>query len=128
MKNQKSNFSKDSKKYLNQLNLIFSDQILIQVEKLAIHLRKIWQEERNLFICGNGGSAANAIHLANDFHYGVGACGNPPYTKGLKVEALPANAGVITCLGNDIGYENIYSHQLNNRYIHLIHHQIFQVY
>jgi D-sedoheptulose 7-phosphate isomerase len=115
MKNQKSNFSKDSKKYLNQLNLIFSDQILIQVEKLAIHLRKIWQEERNLFICGNGGSAANAIHLANDFHYGVGACGNPPYTKGLKVEALPANAGVITCLGNDIGYENIYSHQLNNK-------------
>ena len=88
---------------------------MIQVEKLAIHLRKIWQEERNLFICGNGGSAANAIHLANDFHYGVGACGNPPYTKGLKVEALPANAGVITCLGNDIGYENIYSHQLNNK-------------
>ena len=115
MKNQKSNFSKDSKKYLNKLSLIFSDQILIQVEKLAIHLRKIWQEERNLYICGNGGSAANAIHLANDFHYGVGACGEAPYTKGLKVEALPANSGVITCLGNDIGYENIYSHQLNNK-------------
>ena len=31
---------------------------------------------------------------------------------GLRVEALPANAGVITCLANDTGYENIYAHQL----------------
>ena len=31
---------------------------------------------------------------------------------GLRIEALSANTGVITCLGNDTGYENIYSHQL----------------
>ena len=31
---------------------------------------------------------------------------------GLRVDALPANAGVITCLANDTGYDNIYSHQL----------------
>ena len=31
---------------------------------------------------------------------------------GLRVEALSANSGVITCLANDTGYENIYSHQL----------------
>ena len=31
---------------------------------------------------------------------------------GLRVEALPANAGVITCLANDTGYDNIYAHQL----------------
>ena len=30
---------------------------------------------RNVYICGNGGSAANAIHIANDLHYGIGACG-----------------------------------------------------
>ena len=34
-----------------------------------------WIEERNVYICGNGGSAANAIHIANDLHYGIGACG-----------------------------------------------------
>lgn len=115
MENQKTNFSTDSKKYLDQLRDIFSDQILTKVEKLASHLYQIWEEERNLFICGNGGSAANAIHMANDFHYGVGACGSPPFTKGLKVEALPSNSGVITCLANDMGYENIFSHQLNNK-------------
>ena len=31
---------------------------------------------------------------------------------GLRIEALPANTGVITCLANDTGYENIYSHQI----------------
>ena len=30
----------------------------------------------------------------------------------LAVEALPANTGIITCLANDTGYENIFSHQL----------------
>ena len=30
----------------------------------------------------------------------------------MRVEALPANAGIITCLANDTSYENIYSHQL----------------
>jgi len=65
-----------------------------------------------VYICGNGGSAANAMHMANDFHYGIGACGQGPKLPGLRVEALPANAGLITCLANDTGYENIYSHQL----------------
>lgn len=66
-------------------------------------------KERNgaLFICGNGGSAANAEHLANDFLFGVSPNGNA-----FKVEALNANTAVLTCLANDIGYENIYAHQL----------------
>ena len=50
--------------------------------------------------------------MANDFHYGIGACGVPPKVPGLRVEALPANSGIITCLANDTGYENIYAHQL----------------
>ena len=65
-----------------------------------------------MYICGNGGSAANAIHMANDLHYGIGACGTGARVPGLKVEALPANSGVITCLANDTGYDNIYAHQL----------------
>ena len=37
------------------------------------------------------------------------------YRQGLKVEALTANSAVITCLGNDIGYDMIFSHQLLNK-------------
>ena len=71
-----------------------------------------WTSGRNVFICGNGGSAANAIHIANDLHYGIGACGPGEKIPGLRIEALSANTGIITCLANDTGYENIYAHQL----------------
>ena len=68
-------------------------------------------EGRHVFICGNGGSAANAIHMANDFHYGIGA-GSGKRLPGLRVEALSANSSIVTCLANDTGYDNIYAHQL----------------
>ena len=67
---------------------------------------------RNLsqvFICGNGGSAGNAIHIANDYLYGIAK--RPG--GGLRVNALSANPAVLTCLANDIGYEHIYSEQLS---------------
>lgn len=107
-----SSFNKRSRNYLDQLNSCFSAAIIDQVEILVKDLLAAWVDGRNVYICGNGGSAANAMHLANDFHYGIGACGPGPKLPGLRVEALPANAGLITCLANDTGYENIYSHQI----------------
>lgn len=98
--------------YLDCLNSCFSGVIIEQIEIFAKDLRTAWIEGRQVYICGNGGSAANAMHIANDFHYGIGACGQGPKLPGLRVEALPANAGLITCLANDTGYANIYSHQL----------------
>jgi D-sedoheptulose 7-phosphate isomerase len=78
------------------------------VTELADDLRVCQYERKQLFICGNGGSAGNAIHLANDFIYGIRDSGG----IGIKVTALPANPSVITCLANDAGYEKIFSEQL----------------
>jgi len=78
------------------------------VTRLAEELRECWQTGRQVFLCGNGGSAGNAIHLANDFLYGISKTAGP----GLRVTALPANASVLTCLANDLGYEEIFSYQL----------------
>ena len=61
-----------------------------------------------IFLVGNGGSAANANHLATDLIYGANA-GN----KGaFRVHSLSSNPSVLTCLGNDIGYENVFAKQL----------------
>ena len=98
--------------YLQRLQNCFRAEVLAAVETLAEELRQAWIDGRNVYICGNGGSAANAMHLANDLHYGIGACGPGPSLPGLRVEALPANAGIITCLANDTGYANIYAYQL----------------
>ena len=107
-----NDFLLSSTAYLKKLNNSFTETVLVGVKSLSDGLHKAWSSNSQVFICGNGGSAANALHMANDFHYGIGACGPGPQLPGLRVEALPANIGILTCLANDTGYENIYSHQL----------------
>ena len=84
---------------------------LIPLEMLrdwTMNFKRAWKENQQLFICGNGGSAGNAIHLANDYLYGV----SPNISPAMRVTALTANSSILTCLGNDVGYENIFSAQL----------------
>jgi D-sedoheptulose 7-phosphate isomerase len=79
------------------------------VAQLTADIHECWLQKKQVFFCGNGGSAGNAIHLANDFLYGIAK--RPG--GGLRVNALSANPAVITCLANDIGYDRIYSEQLS---------------
>lgn len=78
------------------------------VEELANDLLMCWRTGAQLFIAGNGGSAGNANHMANDLLY--------PLSKrkgsGIRVHALAANPAVMTCLANDEGYENVFAYQL----------------
>lgn len=76
--------------------------------QLALWMKDAWKNGNSIYFCGNGGSAGNAIHLANDFIYGAGKKNG----RGIRVEALSANPAVLTCLANDVGYEAIYSEQL----------------
>ena len=94
--------------YLSKLTGALRVQRWDGVIKLVESLQKARENKSQIFICGNGGSAANAEHLANDFLYGaVDSSG-----IGLRVEALSANSSVITCLANDISYQEIFSSQL----------------
>lgn len=79
-----------------------------KIPYLADALLVAWTEGHCVYLCGNGGSAGNAIHLANDLLYGAGK----KLGKGLRVEALSANPAVLTCLANDVGYDAIFSAQL----------------
>jgi D-sedoheptulose 7-phosphate isomerase len=94
--------------YASRLQLVLATSDWSQVVELGNDMLGCWKARRQVFFCGNGGSAGNAIHLANDFLYGVAKATG----KGVRVSALSANSAVITCLANDVGYENIYSEQL----------------
>lgn len=63
---------------------------------------------RQVFLAGNGGSAANAVHLANDFLYAW----SKQQGRGIRVNALPANSAIMTCLANDEGYDEVFAAQL----------------
>jgi D-sedoheptulose 7-phosphate isomerase len=98
-------FSKDYRERLKQaIDLIPGEPL----EALANALMRAWAERKQVFIFGNGGSAGNAIHLANDFLYGI----SRQLGHALRVTALPANSAVLTCLANDEGYDGIFFRQL----------------
>lgn len=78
------------------------------VERLAEEFLDCWSTGRQVFIAGNGGSAGNANHLANDFMYPL----SKTKGSGVRVHALTANPAILTCLGNDEGYDNIFAYQL----------------
>jgi len=110
-------FENFTSEYLSNLNKSFSKKIISQIKLLTDDLKTCWENGNYVYICGNGGSAGNAMHIANDFHYGVGCKKKSSNTKnndkpGLKMLALPSNPSILTCLANDIGYENVYAHQL----------------
>lgn len=99
------------KNYKDLLVESINNQIPKNLDKLIVFLKLALKNRNNIFLCGNGGSASNANHVANDFLYGVSS----KLKIGLNVESLSANVAVITCLANDIGYENIYSEQIKNK-------------
>jgi D-sedoheptulose 7-phosphate isomerase len=60
-----------------------------------------------VFFIGNGGSAATASHFANDL-----AIGTNSYDKPFRAVSLTDNLAIITAIGNDFGYEDIFVRQL----------------
>jgi len=66
----------------------------------------------NVFVVGNGGSAATASHMATDLMLGSGLV-NPP----LRVIALTDNQAIITVTGNNVSFDQVFSRQL----VHLAH-------
>ena len=94
--------------YSRRLQAVLASADWSGVHQLAQTLLESWQQGRRVFLCGNGGSAGNAIHLANDFLYGTAK----KTGGGIRAIALPANTAVLTCLANDIGYDHIFSEQL----------------
>lgn len=59
------------------------------------------RQAKRVYLCGNGGSAANAIHIANDL-----------VSKGVRAHPLVADISTVTAIANDFGYEHIFSRQL----------------
>jgi D-sedoheptulose 7-phosphate isomerase len=73
-------------------------------------LRGALLEDRQVFICGNGGSAANASHFATD----LGKSSSDRMKRRFRVLSLNDNVSWLTALGNDYSYEDTFVRQLMN--------------
>jgi D-sedoheptulose 7-phosphate isomerase len=68
------------------------------------------EEDRQIFVFGNGGSAANASHFATD----LGKGSSDKLGKRFRVLSLNDNTSWMTALGNDYAYEDVFVRQLMN--------------
>lgn len=98
----------------------FVDRYLRETAQIALatsrdDLRRIvevlfaaWREGKHVYTCGNGGSAANASHLACDLAKFTASPGKPR----LRCTSLCDNAALISALTNDVGFHRIFVEQL----------------
>lgn len=94
--------------YAKRLSQVLARADWSGVAALADEVMTVWRSGRQVFLCGNGGSAGNAMHIANDLFYGVAKRTG----GGIRASALSANPSILTCLANDLGYDKIFDEQL----------------
>jgi len=80
------------------------------VGQLIEKLRMALKEDRQIFVFGNGGSAANDSHVATD----LGKLASDKVGKRFRVLSLNDNVGWLTALANDYAYEDVFVGQLQN--------------
>lgn len=93
---------------LSESLLTKDDKFREPVEKCIEVLAKAIEEDRKVFVCGNGGSAATASHIANDL-----LCHMRNWErKGYRIMSLTDNVSAITSLTNDYGFDEVFSKQI----------------
>ena len=92
--------------------LAYLTQVLAEIDTAAIGrfiqtLLDARERGATIYFVGNGGSAATASHFANDLAIGTNA-----YSKPFRAISLTDNQAIITALGNDFGYDEVFVRQL----------------
>jgi len=83
------------------------------LQQLADDLMDAWRSRRFIFVCGNGGSAATAAHIAED----IGKCTIPEGAPGFprfRMLSLADSAPYLLAWANDGGFDRIFAEQLGN--------------
>jgi D-sedoheptulose 7-phosphate isomerase len=87
-----------------------------EIRQWADLLFEAWRDQKFVFVFGNGGSATTATHITEDL--GKSSLKHEHLLdeskKRLKIMSLTDNQGWILAVGNDVGYEHIFSQQLMN--------------
>jgi D-sedoheptulose 7-phosphate isomerase len=77
------------------------------IEQIGVRLTKVLRAGRQIFLFGNGGSAADAQHIAAELEARF-----LRERRALPCHALTTNTSTLTAIGNDYGYERIFARQL----------------
>lgn len=102
--NDAAEFSRRYLKYLGEVLQAIDPKSIAQFAKTLLAAR---DKGATVFFIGNGGSAATASHFANDLSIGTNS-----YEKPFRALSLTDNLAIISAIGNDFGYEEVFVRQL----------------
>jgi D-sedoheptulose 7-phosphate isomerase len=106
-----SEFAKD---YIKGLKDVLDRLPLKPIDEVIRAIEQARDEQRQVFVIGNGGSAATASHMMNDLCKGtLGHKGDAPWPR-LRVIALTDNVSLMTAWANDTDYNHVFSEPLKN--------------
>lgn len=97
-------------KYLEELKFCINEIDVNEIKEIVDFIMLAYENDKQIFIIGNGGSASTSSHFACDLGKGVNVEGK----KRFKVFSLTDNIALISAIGNDISYDDIFSEQLKN--------------
>ena len=95
------------KGYLEYLKSVLDQLNLDDIAKFIDTIKEARANDQFIYFIGNGGSAATASHFANDLSIGTRSS-----TKPFRIMSLTDNVPVLTAIGNDFGYDEIFTKQL----------------
>ncbi len=88
-------------------DILDNSVLLGTIEKVVDIITAAFQNGNKVYFCGNGGSAADAQHLAAEFSGRF-----YKDRKALPAEALHCNTSYLTSVANDYGYDAVYSRMI----------------
>jgi D-sedoheptulose 7-phosphate isomerase len=86
----------------------YFDEHAMDVQRAATMIADCFRGGGKLLLCGNGGSSADAQHIAGEFINRF----LPQDRRALPAIALSTDGGVLTCIANDTGFENVFARQI----------------
>ena len=87
--------------------ILKDDAMVALIEQVATTIVNAYQDGKKVVLCGNGGSAADAQHIAGEF---VGRFYKE--RRALPALVLHGNSSVVTAIANDYGYDNVFTRQV----------------
>lgn len=106
MKSDREQFIRSSLKESAATKLRIEDQLLSQISGAIDLIKEALDRKNKILLCGNGGSAADAQHLATEFVIRL----NPDIQRpGLPAIALTTDTSNLTAGANDLGYDNVFA-------------------
>jgi D-sedoheptulose 7-phosphate isomerase len=104
------NYSDEIKEYFGTLQAVIDRLNLTEINSVLALLSEAYRRKKQIFIMGNGGSAATASHFVCDFNKGI--CEDKS-TK-FRMICLNDNVPTMMAIANDLDYESIFIEQLKN--------------